>query len=298
MTNRTVTRILDHKCELGECPVWDELRRRLVWVDILQGNIHEWYVDDQSHVVTKFPIKIGSFALTDSSLLIAASSIGFVTLDLVGNRVVALDDPEHDLPNNRFNDGKCDPKGRFWAGTMDEVNGVQGAGALYRLDPNGKSAKEIPNVTCSNGLVWSQDSKTMYYIDSYDQNVKAYDYDLAEGKIANGRTVIEIPREDGIPDGMTSDGEGMLWIALWGGGKVVRYDPRYGRKLDEISLPVSQVTSCVFGGANFNDLFITTASVGLSKEEILTQPHAGSLFMARNVCNGGKPASRWQSERS
>lgn len=288
--------VLKHPSKLGESPVWDEQLKRLLWVDIVQGHVHEWHAESRSHVINEFPFKIGAIALADDSCLIAATDSGFIKLDLRFGTYEALCDPERHLTNNRFNDGKCDPAGRFWAGTMDEVHGHKGAGALYRLDPGNIAVEMIPNVTCSNGLAWTSDSKTMYFVDSPEQSVKAFDFDVQSGEIRNSRTVIDIPVAEGIPDGMTIDREGMLWVALWGGYKVARYDPATGKKLEELKLPVSQVTSCTFGGENLEDLYITTANTGLTDEERALQPLAGSLFVATKMRHGGRKAVRWNEE--
>lgn len=288
--------VLSHTSALGESPVWDDQRGRLLWVDIVQGHVHEWHAATRSHVVHAFSVNVGSVALTSESYLIAATNSGFAKLDLALGTCEPIYDPEHHLPNNRFNDGKCDPAGRFWAGTMDQVHGHRGAGALYRMEPGSTASKMIPDVSCSNGLAWTSDSSTMYFIDSLDHVVKAFDYDVDTGDIRKPRNVIEIPPADGIPDGMTIDCDGMLWIALWGGYKVVHYNPNTGAKLDEIPLPVSQVTSCTFGGDTLEDLYITTAYTGLSEEERALQPLAGSLFVATKLACGGRQAVRWNAE--
>lgn len=286
-------RVLIHNCELGEGPVWDAQLGRILWVDIPQGYVHEWYVESRRHILNKFPLKIGAIALYKGFELIAATDQGFVTLDLANKTFENIRDPEGHLPNNRFNDGKCDPAGRFWAGTMDDQKGKYGVGALYRLEAERDITKVISDVTCSNGIAWSPDSKIMYFIDSQEQNVRAFDFEIIQGNISNSRIVITIPPSEGIPDGMTIDSEGMLWVAIWGGGKVVRYNPNNGQKLREIILPVSQVTSCTFGGVNDNDLYITTAAIGLDNKQLNEQPLAGSLFVVENMPFKGLETYRW-----
>ncbi|MEC3878456.1 SMP-30/gluconolactonase/LRE family protein [Parapedobacter sp. 10938] len=280
-------------CELGEGPVWDKDQNRLLWVDILRGTVHEWYPGDRRHVSKEFPIKIGAIALTEDGGLVAATRNGFAMLDLQDQSIAPLTDPESKLPNNRFNDGKCDPVGRFWAGTMDEVTGERGAGSLYMLDESGQALTKISNVSCSNGLAWSADQKTMYYIDTPTREVVAFDFDSEAGEISNKRVVFDVPQADGLPDGMTIDAEGMLWVALWGGWKIARWNPKTGEKLTEINLPVSQVTSCAFGGSNLNDLYITSAKVGLSAESLASQPLAGALFVVKNMDVGGMEPFRY-----
>lgn len=279
-------------CMLGEGPFWDEKLQRLLWVDIVAGDIHEWYTASSRHVVTHLPMQIAAVTLDNSGLLIAASDRGIVQIDLATQAITPLVDPEAHLPNNRFNDAKCDPLGRFWAGTMDAVTQLPGAGSLYMLDNAGRLSTKISGVTCSNGLAWSADRQTFYYIDSPTRQVYAFDFEAYNGTLSNRRVVIEIPASEGLPDGMTIDRTGMLWIALWGGWKVACWNPYSGNKQDEILLPVSQVTSCVFGGADLTDLYVTSARTGLTEQEQRQQPLAGSLFVVRKVMPGGTISQR------
>lgn len=270
------------RCHLGEGPVWDVASQSVLWVDVAEGNIHQLCVDSGSHSKYFTGQQTGSIALEETGMLVAALQNGFFLINLRDRTQVPLADPERHLPGNRFNDGKCDPAGRFWAGTMS-VQNEPGAGKLYCLDRDGSVSAKISGVGCSNGLAWSPDQQTFYFIDSPAQNVVAYDYDVATGKICNSRTILEIPPQNGIPDGMTIDTKGMLWIALWGGGKVIRVSPQTGTILDQIALPVSQVSSCTFGGAGLRDLYITSASIGLTDNELQQQPLAGSLFVCKNT---------------
>jgi sugar lactone lactonase YvrE len=196
--------------------------------------------------------------------------------------------PEGHLPNNRFNDGKCDPAGRFWAGTMS-INEEPNTGNVYMLGVDLSFEKKISGVSISNGMAWSADQRTFYYIDTPSFEVAAYSYDKTTGNISNKTTIMKILKEEGNPDGMTIDNEGMLWIAHWDGWQITRRDPQTGEKLLQISLPVSRVTSCCFGGENFADLYITSAREGLSDEDLQKQPLAGSLFVIRNCGYKGIP---------
>lgn len=210
---------------------------------------------------------------------------GFASLELETGAVHIIVDPEAHLPANRFNDGKCDPAGRFWAGTMPLKEDARGTGSLYCLDRDLSVRKMLGNVSCSNGIAWSLDSKTMYYIDSPTRAVSAFDYDLATGNIANRREIIRTPPEEGFPDGMTIDAEGMLWVAYWGGSRVVRWDPRTGKRLAIIAVPVSCVTACWFGGPRLDELYITSARTGLDAATLAMQPYAGSLLRVRpGIC--------------
>ncbi|MCE6991066.1 SMP-30/gluconolactonase/LRE family protein [Dyadobacter sp. CY323] len=272
--------VLDHCCHLGEGPVWDPADQRILWVDITEGKIHQFFTKEKKHKVFSAGQMVGAIAFTGGGELIAALQHGFFSINLETQRMRAIADPEANLPGNRFNDGKCDPAGRFWAGTMS-VHDEEKAGKLYVLDTNGSVSVKIEDVTCSNGMAWSPDHKTFYYIDTGAQEVVAYDYNIENADITNKRSVIKIAPEEGFPDGMTVDHEGMLWVAIWGGWKVQRYDPGHGQLLDEIHLPVSLVTSCTFGGENLEDLYITTARKDLSEPDLRAQPLAGSLFVVR-----------------
>jgi sugar lactone lactonase YvrE len=227
--------------------------------------------------------------LCASGGLVVAFQHGFALVNLETKSIQWLADPEADKPDNRFNDGKCDPAGRFWAGTMS-LSGKKGAGSLYALEANHGVVLKIPEVSVSNGLAWSPDQATFYFIDTPSSKITAFDYDNKSGNLSNKRTAVAIPPELGIPDGMTIDAEGMLWVALWNGWGVTRWNPYTGELLQQIKLPVAQVTSCTFGGKELQDLYITTAKTGLSQEELGKQPLAGAVFVFKNIGIKGLPA--------
>lgn len=282
--------------DLGEGPVWDDQLNRLLWVDIVNGQVRQWYPGTEKYQAINFPCQIGSIALMQGNEVIAATDKGFAFLNLEKRgELTYLGNPEADKDGNRFNDGKCDSRGRFWAGSLNE-NGQKQAAALYMLDGKGKISKKIDNVSCSNGLAWSSDNRIFYFIDTSIRQIVAYDFDLATAKISNRRVVIDVDPADGLPDGMTIDAEGMLWVALWGGWKVARWNPYTGQKLTEIKLPVSQVTSCTFGGKDLRDLYITSARTGLDSEGLALQPDAGSLFVVEGMEVHGVASSRYVSE--
>lgn len=287
----TIETVLSHRCELGEGPVWDTELGMIWWIDILKGEIHRYDPKTGLHERQLTGQLVGSVALRSRGGLVAAMEHGFYLVDFENRSVQPVADPEPHLPGNRFNDGKCDPAGRFWAGTMS-MRDENGTGALYRLDEDRSVTAEITGVGCSNGLAWSADGGTFYYIDSLARDVKAFDYDIISGQIYNSRTIVQFSPEIGYPDGMTIDDEGMLWIALWDGWKVIRCDPGSGKLLYEITLPVSRVTSCTFGGADLTDLYITTAWTGLRDDDLAHQPLAGCLFVVKNIGYRGVPAER------
>ncbi len=267
------------RADLGEGPVWDEKNQILYWIDILNGLIHEYHMESGMSQYFSVGEMIGSYALTDRGNMIVATQKGFGFIDKKTGNYQLLAAPERNIPDNRFNDGKCDPSGRFWAGTMS-LTGKEKAGTLYKFE-DGQAHPMIRGVSISNGLAWSSDTKTMYYIDTPTRQVVGYDFNLKEGQISNKRVILTLEAGSGYPDGMTIDGEGMLWIAHWGGWQVSRWDPSTGRKLQTIDLPVEQVTSVTFGGKDFNTLFVTTAKTGLSAEALLKQPLAGSVLWVK-----------------
>jgi len=273
--------VINHQCLLGEGPVWDHREKRILWVDILKGEIQYFYPDNNAHKMFNTGQLLGSVALRKSGGLIAALQDGFATIDLDQGASQMITKVETHLPDNRFNDGKCDPAGRFWAGTMSTLD-IPLAGSLYMLEKDFTVVAKIAGVSCSNGLAWSPDHNTLYYIDSPTRNIVAYHFDALSGNITQRRVVINIPETAGYPDGMTIDTEGMLWIALWDGWKVVRYNPYTGKELLQIRLPVSRVTSCVFGGDTLEEMYITSAKTGLSANDLIEQPLAGSLFVIKN----------------
>jgi sugar lactone lactonase YvrE len=282
--------VTNQRNELGEGPVWDIVARRIIWIDIYKGEIHQYYPAENKHQVFPVGQKTGAVALKRSGGFIAALEHGFAAINPEKQDVNMIIDPESHLPGNRFNDGKCDPAGRFWAGSMS-VSGKENSGSLYALDKTLSVSMKINAVGCSNGMAWSRDQAAFYFIDTATRQVTAYDYNIDNGSITNKRVIITIAAKDGLPDGMTIDAKGMLWIALWGGWKVERWNPHTGKLLQRILLPVSQVTSCTFGGGKLNDLYITSARHGLSGNELREQPLAGSLFVVKNCGYYGLPAA-------
>ena len=284
-----VSLALDADAQLGEGPVWDPVARCLYFVDILQSRVHCF--DPVTNASRAYDVgrMVGAVALTESHGLIMAMQGGFARLDLATgrvSRVVGVAAAGGDL---RMNDGKADPSGRFWAGTM-ALDTRPGAGALYRLDPDGSVRTMLSNVTISNGLDWTDDGRTMYYVDSPTFAIDAFDFNPAAGTIVNRRTVVTIPKRDGAPDGLTLDAEGHIWVALWGGGAVHRYAPD-GTRIAEIRLPAKYVTSCAFGGPDLRDLYITTQGLDVPAVDRAAQ-HAGGLFVARPGPRG-RPANRF-----
>jgi sugar lactone lactonase YvrE len=276
-------------CQLGEGPVWDARTQTLLWIDLLAGDIHQYNPITGTRITCNVGQLVGAVAVRRGGGLVAALQYGFGLVDRQTGTVTRLTDPEAHLPGNRFNDGKCDPAGRFWAGTTSYAE-LPDQASLYCLEADGAVTRKLQPVSMSNGLAWSPDGQTLYYIDTPTHEVVAFTYDPCTGAIGDQRTVIRFVEADGYPDGMTIDAEGMLWVAFWGGWRVGRYDPRTGQLLHRIGMPVGQVTSCTFGGPELRDLYITTARTGLSGEALQEQPLAGALFVLKNCSFQGLPA--------
>ena len=191
---------------------------------------------------------------------------------------------EIDRPGQRMNDGACDAAGRFWAGTMC-MQERPGLGSLYRLDPDGSSHRILTGVGISNGIDWSLDGATMYYVDSLTQRIDRFDFDPATGSVCNRRAFVTIDPAEGCPDGLTVDAEGGIWLALWGGSAIHRYRPD-GTLERVLRVPVTHPTTCAFGGPDLGDLYITSATIRLSGEEKRRQPMAGGVMRHRPGVTG------------
>ena len=275
------------RAEVGEGPIWDPGTDTLIWVDITGSAVHRFDPATGRNDRKDVGIDVGAVAVRASGGLVLAAADGFRALGEDGSQTV-LAEVEADDPGMRMNDGKCDRHGRFWAGTMayDEA-APAGLGKLYRLDPDLSVHTMVDGVSISNGIDWSPDDRVMYFIDSPTRRVDVFDYDLDDGAISNRRTLIEVDSSLGFPDGMTVDANGDLWVAVWGGSRVVHYAPD-GSERGMVRFPVSQTSSCAFGGADRRDLYVTSAARGISEE---SEPEAGSLFRARPGAVGQAPNS-------
>jgi len=280
----------DIRAELGEGPLWDDRRQRLLFVDIMRGHVHELDPVTGSDRIVGFPWPIGAVALAENGDWILAAANGFHSANPSTGETQLIALVEADQPSNRMNDGYVDAHGRFWAGTMG-MNKLRHAGTLYRLDPDGSVTPMITGVSTSNGIDWSLDNRTAYYADTPTGRVDTFDFDVTAGVLSNRRSFVEIPSNEGYPDGLIVDAEGFVWLCLWKGAAVRRYSPD-GRLDRVIPMPVTQVTKCAFGGQDLSDLFITSAWIGLSDAERAKQPLAGALFHLRPGVKG-RPANRF-----
>lgn len=276
---------LEIDATLGEGPIWDETKKVLYWVDIMSGRFFIYNPNSNNNSTFEIGEHIGAIAFREKGGLVMAIKTGFAFFDPSNKKITKIADPESHLPNNRFNDGKCGPGGRFWAGTM-AYDSTEGAGSLYCLNPDLSVDLKLSNISCSNGLAWNQDQDKFFYIDTPTGNIYSFDYREGTGEISNQNVIKNIDKNDGYPDGMTIDEEDYLWIALYGGSKIIRIHPESGETVFEVHLPVPKVTSCTFGGSNLDELYITTCRENMSKAELQQAPLSGSLFKAKLACRG------------
>jgi sugar lactone lactonase YvrE len=273
--------VIDAKNQLGEGSIWNYKTGELWWIDI-EGKTLNTY-NPTTKVTRTFDVKhrIGTVVPSEDGLsAIIALQTGVWNVNLETEKMTFLVSPETDTANIRLNDGKCDPAGRFWVGSM-HLNQTKYKASLFRITPNENPVilqKMQDSVTISNGIIWSLDEKTMYYIDTDRGDVQAYNYDKKSGNITDERVIITVSDTLGYPDGMTIDSEGMLWIALWNGNGVSRWNPNTGEMLQFIEVPAHNVSSCAFGGENLETLYITSARLDMTDEELKAKPNSGGVF--------------------
>jgi L-arabinonolactonase len=269
---------LDGAITCGECPVWVPEEKALYFTDI-PGRTMNWFAPETGeHKSWEMPEELCSFALREQGGFVAAMRSGFALLTLESGTVDYIARPETDKPNNRLNDGRCDRQGRFWAGSMHEPRN-QFDGVLYRLGTDKSCTAVADNVMVSNGLAWSPDSTTMYWSDSRNSTVSAFDFDPQTGNATNRRVFFETSQEQGRPDGATVDSEGFYWSACYMGGRVLRIAPD-GTLDREIAMPVRDITMVCFGGDDLDTLYITTSCEALSPAQKVESPLSGAVFVA------------------
>jgi sugar lactone lactonase YvrE len=264
------------QADLGEGPMWHPEEKQLYWIDIAKSQINRLNIDSRENQTWQFSSFIGA--------VIPRAKGGVVAT--VGNEVIALNTDNGQIEkisnilpkasaNLRGNDGKCDKKGRLWFGMVD-VNLKQSLGGLFRMDSEGNVDQMEENIIISNGMGWNPDSTIFYYIDSAQRCVFQYDFDMALGAISNRKVLIKLEDSEAVPDGMTVDQKGYLWIAIWNAWKLIRYSPN-GSISKVINFPVQRPTSCIFGGEDYKTLFVTSCSLDVGEKNRLPKP-AGSLF--------------------
>jgi sugar lactone lactonase YvrE len=286
-----VRSLLDARDQLGEGPHWDHVAGELLRVDIARGLVHGWDPASGERWTLVLEGEVSAVvprASGDGHLLAVGHAL--VLRDAAGElRTLAA--AEEGLAENRFNDCRCDPQGRLWAGTMSKAR-TPGAAALYRLAPGGGLERVLDATTISNGIGWSPGGELMYFIDSTTQRIDAFDFDAASGAIAERRTLVEIDPADGLPDGLTVDAQGGIWVCLFGGGAVRRYAPD-GTLDAVVELPVTNPTCPTFGGPALDTLYVTSARHRLTDEQLAAEPLAGALLALEDPGVRGLPANRF-----
>jgi sugar lactone lactonase YvrE len=269
----------DLHADVGEAPHWDDRTETLLFVDLTGGAVFRY--DQSGAQLGSFSVgqEVGAVVPRRGGGLVLAVRDGIGVASDTGEGFEVTVPVERDIPGNRMNDAKCDPAGRLLAGTM-AYDLSPHAAALYRVEPDWSFGQIVRDVTQSNGIAWSPDGGRMYFIDSATQGIDVFDYDAGTGSAGNRRRLVTIDAARGIPDGMTTDDQGNLWVACFGDG-AVRCFSLAGEQLEEVSFPVTQVTSCAFGGPGLADLYVTTAAYRLSASQLKWEPHAGATFVCR-----------------
>lgn len=286
-----VRQVLDVKARLGECPRWCEREQKLYWVDINNFRLNRFDPATGKNESVTFAEEVGCYSLREQGGFVAGLRSGFVRIESFENaRVTPITDPEADKPANRFNDGRCDARGRFWAGTICPKTGPEDAW-LYCLEADGTATRKAGPVYTANGLAFGPDNRTLYWSDTPKHLIYAFDFDLDTGSVGNRRVFHQFPHGHGRPDGGAVDSEGGYWSALYAGARVVRISPA-GEILSEIPVPAKNPTMVAFGGPDLRTLYVTTARDGSSEKELERWPLAGDLF-AVEVDVAGLPEPRF-----
>ncbi len=272
---------------LGEGAIWNHQSNELYWIDIEGKTLHIYNPNTNKNRSFPTATHIGTVVPKNRDEALIALVDGTHIINLNNGETHLFTDMKEALTNCRLNDGKCDPAGRLWVGSMNWQQ-EKGKAKLFTVTSDTSFTTKIDSVTISNGIVWTKDKKTMYYIDTPTSQIKAYDYDNATGEISNGRITVEIPEDFGYPDGMTIDEEDMVWVGMWNGNAVIRFNPKTGEVLQKIEVPAHNVTSCAFGGDNLDILYITSASLDMTDEEKEKYPLAGSVFKVTPGVKGVK----------
>jgi sugar lactone lactonase YvrE len=282
MNIRAISEVIS---DLGEGPIWSADTNSVTWTDITQNTFHTADIDTGKTMSFGVPSMVGAIAHSKEGGYIAATQKGFARIGVDGKY-----SPLHSfLPDDmRMNDGKVDPSGRFWAGSM-ALSFEKGRGSLYVLEKDNSYRSILDDITLSNGMGWSPDAQYFYYIDSVPGVLKRFDYDLHTGHISNPKDLITFDPSSGIPDGMSMSSDGKIIVALWDGGRIEIYEPS-GEKVSEITLGVSRPTSCTFAGPNRDILIVSTASQGIDRAD---EPLAGKILAVTGTGLSGLPTQQY-----
>lgn len=287
---RTIPSEMVYKAEAttGEGSIWHPDRNSLFWVDIEGQKLYEFYPDKKDCKSWEFDRMVSTVVPETDSTVVVSLQDEIVRVNLNDGSLTSVA-PIPDYEGKvRCNDGKCDPAGRLWIGTLG-FGAPEGAGSLYAVATDGTVTTKLDNVTISNGIVWSADRKYMYYNDTPTGQVARYRYDEHTGDIAFDGIAVTLPAGTGLPDGMAIDSNDHLWVAQWGGFGVYCYNPHTGELLAKVEVPAPNVASCAFGGKDMDTLYITTARAGLSEEQLKEYPLSGSLFVCKPERSGPQP---------
>lgn len=285
---QTVTLEIDARAALGEGAIWHPLENVLYWVNIEGCTLFVFDPETKTNRSFALNSRVGTVVPVATGGVLVALQNGIHFLDTRTGRLQFIGNPLTDS-NIRFNDGKCDPSGRFWVGSM-HLRFNEGVASLYRMNTDQTVDKVLDGVTVSNGIAWTQDKKTMYYVDSHLRRIDAFDYNDEDGAISNRRVVVSIPEGGGSPDGITLDEAGNIWAALWGANAVACFDSRTGNLLQKFDIPAPHVSSVAFGGKELDTLYVTTARGELSAAQLNAFPLSGGLFSLKPGVKG-LPAS-------
>ena len=273
--------------KLGEGAFWNHETKEFYWVDIIEKQVHIYNPATGKDRSFDTPSPVGTVVPSSEDLAVIALEDGIYMLNTQTGAIEPLSDIEKEKPENRFNDGKCDPLGNLWVGSMHYPQSEPKA-SLYRVSKDGSAKRMLDSVTISNGIVWTKDAKTMYYIDTPTGQIKAFDFDPVTAEISNERVAVEISGDDGSPDGMAIDSNDQLWVGMWNGNAVVHYDPVSGKLIQKVQVPAHNVTACAFGGDDLDIMYITTSSLDMTDEEKEKYPDAGSIFKVKPGVKGVK----------
>ncbi|RYG05501.1 MAG: SMP-30/gluconolactonase/LRE family protein [Chitinophagaceae bacterium] len=271
---------------LGEGPVWDDSIQKLYWIDIRSNQVNRYDPISKQNESWDLDQMVGCIVPKNSEIIVCALQDQLLELNTSTYKTRTLAPLEKHLPDNRANDGKADPGGRLWVGTL-HLPGEKGHSNLYRIGEDLEEELQVSGLGMSNGLGWSPENDKMYLVDTMNEIILQFDYSIVDGTITNRKTIIDLKDAEGSPDGMCVDAEGMLWIAFYGGKRVSRYDPSTGKELSAIEVPgVLNVTCCSFGGRDLDTLYITTASQDMSEDDLKKYPESGSLFSVKPGVKG------------
>jgi sugar lactone lactonase YvrE len=276
MKTNSACLLVDNRSAHGEGPVWDAACDRLLWVDLTGCKLNSLDPATGQVITHQFSEPVCAVAMLGSGGYLIAFAKRLARFDLLSGKIEEVTPVEPELPGNRCNDGKRDPAGRFWIGTMSQDGTVAGAGSLYRLENNGKLTRVLGELTIANGMGWTADGRTMFFIDSPTREVWAFDFEPGDSSISNQRTVVRVSDELGFPDGICVAPDDTIWVAHWGAGCVCRWDPQTGAMLERVETGCPHTSSCCL--APSGTLYITTSRLGLDEATLAAAPLSGALF--------------------